>query len=137
MAPNPHRPNGTLVLDSEGLAKAVLQDRSVTRWLVLARADDSRVITSAATLVEVIHPRINRAALEWRLSQVTIEPVKEHTARDATRLLAEAGLHGHRHAIDAMLCATALASPGPVTILTSDPDDLRKLCGDKATVIKI
>lgn len=137
MAPNPHRPNGTLVLDSEGLAKAVLQDRNVTRWLVLARAEDSRVITSSATLVEVIHPRINRAALEWRLSQLTIEPVEEHTAREAARLLAEAGLHGHRHAIDAMLCATALAAPGPVTILTSDPDDLRKLCGDKATVIKI
>lgn len=137
MAPNPHRPNGTLVLDSEGLAKAVLQDRNVTRWLVLARAEDSRVITSSATLVEVIHPRINRAALEWRLSQLTIEPVEEHTAREAARLLAEAGLHGHRHAIDAMLCATALAAPGPVTILTSDPDDLRKLCGDRATVIKI
>lgn len=137
MAPNPHRPNGTLVLDSEGLAKAVLQDRSVTRWLVLARAEDSRVITSAATLVEVIHPRINRAALDWRLSQITIAPVEEHTAREAARLLAEAGLHGHRHAIDAMLCATALAAPGPITILTSDPDDLRKLCGDRATVIKI
>lgn len=137
MSPNPHRPNGTLVLDSEGLAKAVLQDRNVTRWLVLARAEDSRVITSSATLVEVIHPRINRAALEWRLSQLTVEPVEEHTAREAARLLAEAGLHGHRHAVDAMLCATALAAPGPVTILTSDPDDLRKLCGDKATVIKI
>ncbi|MGW9554037.1 hypothetical protein ACWGSK_05960 [Nocardiopsis sp. NPDC055551] len=39
--------------------------------------------------------------------------------------------------IEEMLCATALASPGPVTIFTSDPDDLRKLCGDRATVIKI
>ena len=136
MTPSP-RPNGTLVLDSEGLAKAVLQDRSVTRWLVLARAEDSRVVTSSATLVEVIHPRINRAALDWRLSQITVEPVGEQTAREAARLLAEAGLHGHRHAIDAMLCSTALAAPGPVTILTSDPDDLRKLCGDKATVIKI
>ncbi|WP_460750058.1 type II toxin-antitoxin system VapC family toxin [Nocardiopsis oceani] len=136
MTPSP-RPNGTLVLDSEGLAKAVLQDRSVTRWLVLARAEDSRVLTSSATLVEVIHPRINRAALDWRLSQITVEPVGEQTAREAARLLAEAGLHGHRHAIDAMLCATALAAPGPVTILTSDPDDLRKLCGDKVTVIKI
>ncbi|GAB3699682.1 hypothetical protein GCM10028793_25250 [Nocardiopsis oceani] len=85
----------------------------------------------------MIHPRINRAALDWRLSQITVEPVGEQTAREAARLLAEAGLHGHRHAIDAMLCATALAAPGPVTILTSDPDDLRKLCGDKVTVIKI
>ncbi|MFE9242931.1 type II toxin-antitoxin system VapC family toxin [Nocardiopsis sp. NPDC006938] len=137
MSPNPHRPNGTLVLDSEGLARAVLQDRDITRWLVLARADDSRVITSSATLVEIIHPRINRAALEWQLSRLTIEPVTEYVAREAARLLSSAGLHGHRHAIDAMLCATALTAPGPVTILTSDPDDLRKLCGNKATVIKI
>ncbi|KOX22279.1 DNA-binding protein [Nocardiopsis sp. NRRL B-16309] len=124
-------------MDSEGLARAVLQDRIITRWLVLARADDSRVITSSATLVEVIHPRINRAALEWQLSRLTIEPVTEHVAREATRLLDAAGLHGHRHAIDAMLCATALAAPGPVTILTSDPDDLKALCGGKATIIKI
>ncbi|WP_394324831.1 type II toxin-antitoxin system VapC family toxin [Nocardiopsis sp. NRRL B-16309] len=119
------------------MARAVLQDRIITRWLVLARADDSRVITSSATLVEVIHPRINRAALEWQLSRLTIEPVTEHVAREATRLLDAAGLHGHRHAIDAMLCATALAAPGPVTILTSDPDDLKALCGGKATIIKI
>lgn len=49
-------PGGTLVLDSEGLAKAVLRDRTVTAWLALARADDLRVITSAATLVEAVHP---------------------------------------------------------------------------------
>jgi hypothetical protein len=46
-------PGGTLVLDSEGLAKAVLRDRAITTWLALARADDLRVITSAATLVEL------------------------------------------------------------------------------------
>lgn len=137
MSPTLHRPNGTLVLDSQGLARAVLQDREITRWLVLSRADDSRVITSSATLVEVIHPGINRAALEGQLSRLTIEPVTEHIAREATRLLSTAGLHGHRHAIDAILCATALAAPGPATILTSDPDDLRILCGGRATVIKI
>ena len=50
-------PAGTLVLDSEGLAKAVLRAREVTQWLALARADDLRVITSAATVVEVANPR--------------------------------------------------------------------------------
>ncbi|MFB7497148.1 type II toxin-antitoxin system VapC family toxin [Streptomyces sp. NPDC056161] len=129
-------PGGTLVLDSEGLAKAVLRDRTVTAWLALARADDLRVITSAATLVEVVRPRVNRPALEWTLSRLTVEPVTEPIARHAAVLLAEAGLHGHRHAIDAMLSATALASPGPVTILTSDPEDLTALCGSRATVIK-
>ncbi|MGF7234603.1 MAG: type II toxin-antitoxin system VapC family toxin [Frankia sp.] len=143
MSPVTARPGGTLVLDSEGLAKAVQRDREVTGWLALARADDMRVITSAATLVEVVHPRIRRAALEWTLSRIVVEAVTEDIARLAAGLLVGAGLHGHQHAIDAMLAATALASPGPVTILTSDPDDLRALCdltaprNSRVTLIKI
>ncbi|WP_322748904.1 MULTISPECIES: type II toxin-antitoxin system VapC family toxin [unclassified Frankia] len=133
----PAAPGGTLVLDSEGLAKAVQRDREVTAWLALARADDMRVITSAATLVEVVHPRIRRPALEWTLSRIVVEPVTEDIARQAAALLSDAGLHGHQHAIDAMLCATALAVPGRVTVLTSDPDDLMALCGRRVTLIKI
>ncbi|MEV0125842.1 PIN domain-containing protein [Streptomyces sp. NPDC050703] len=133
----PAAPGGTLVLDSEGLAKAVLRDRTVTAWLALARADDLRVITSAATLVEVVRPRINRPALEWTLSRLVVEPVTEPIARHATALLADAGLHGHKYAIDAMLSATALATAGPVTVLTSDPEDLTTLCGTRVTVIKV
>jgi hypothetical protein len=45
--------------------------------------------------------------------------------------------HVPQYAIDAMLCAIALAAPGPVTILTSDPEDISALCGRHATVIKI
>jgi hypothetical protein len=77
------------------------------------------VITSTATPVEVVRPRINRPALEWTLSRLVVEPI----ARHAAALLADVGLHGHRYA---MLTATALAAPapgpgpGPVTILTSD-----------------
>ncbi|MGW9452704.1 PIN domain-containing protein [Streptomyces sp. NPDC055632] len=137
MTPSPAVPGGTLVLDSEGLAKAVLRDRTVTGWLALARADDLRVITSAATLVEVVHPRINRPALEWTLSRLVVEPITEPIARHGAALLADAGLHGHKYAIDAMLAATALAAPGPVTILTSDPEDLTLLCGGRATVLKV
>ncbi|GAA4790495.1 DNA-binding protein [Streptomyces ziwulingensis] len=137
MTRSPAAPGGTLVLDSEGLARAVLRDRTVTGWLALARADDLRVITSAATLVEVIHPRINRPALEWTLSRLVVEPVTESLARHGADLLADAGLHGRKHAIDAMLSATALVAPGPVTVLTSDPEDLAALCRGRVTVIKI
>ncbi|WP_275557497.1 PIN domain-containing protein [Streptomyces sp. 5-6(2022)] len=136
MTRSPAAPGGTLVLDSEALAKAVLRDRTVTAWLTLSRADDLRVITSAATLVEVVHPRINRPALEWTLSRLVVEPITESIARHAAALLADAGFHGHKYAIDAMLSATALAAPGPVTVLTSDPEDLTALCGGHVTVIK-
>lgn len=137
MTRSPAVPGGTLVLDSQGLAKAVLRDREVTAWLALARADDMRVITSAATLVEVVHPRVNRPALEWTLSRLVVEPVSEAVARHASALLADTGLHGHKYAIDAMLTATALAAPGPVTVLTSDPEDLATLCGGRLVVVKV
>lgn len=137
MTRSPATPGGTLVLDSGGLAKAVLRDRTVTTWLALARTDDLRLITSAATLVEVVHPRINRPALEWTLSRMIVEPITEAVARHAAALLADVGLHGHMYAIDAMLSATALAAPEPVTILTSDPKDITTLCGGRATIIQI
>ena len=94
------------------------------------------VATSRAR-AKVAHPRLSRPALEWTLSRVVVEPVTEPIARRATAILAEAGLHGHRHAIDAMLSATALAAAGPVTVLTSDPEDIATLCGRDVTVIKV
>lgn len=127
----------TLVLDSGGLAKAVVRDRELTAWLAAARAEDERVITSAATLVEVIHPRIDRRSLDWVISRLTVEPVTAEIARHAGRLLERAGLHGHRHAIDAMLAATALSARGPTTVLTSDPDDIAALCGSQVTIVKM
>jgi predicted nucleic acid-binding protein len=131
------QPGGTLVLDSEGLAKAVQRDREVTGWLTLAWADDLRVISSAAVLVEVIHPRLRRPAFEWTVAKIVVEPVTGHLARQAAALLADAGRHGHRYAIDAIVAATALAAPGPATVLTSDPDDLAALCGDRLALIKV
>jgi predicted nucleic acid-binding protein len=133
----PAVPGGTLVLDCEGLAKAVQRDREVTGWLAVARADDLRVVTSAATLVEAMYPRTKRPAFEWTVSRIVVEPVTEDIARRAAALLGDAGLHGQTHAIDAMLSATALAAPGPVTVLTSAPEDLAALCGKRLTLVKI
>ncbi|ATW47217.1 PIN domain-containing protein [Streptomyces peucetius] len=126
--------SGALVLDSEGLAKAVQRDRDLHEWLTAARDADLPVITSAAVLVEVIHPRINDAALKWTLSRLRVEPVTQPLAQSAATLLRAAGLHGHKYAIDAMLCATALAQPGHVTILTSDVEDIAMLTTDHPRV---
>lgn len=127
--------SGALVLDSEGLAKAVQRDREVHEWLTAAREADLPVVTSAAVLVEVIHPRINDAALKWTLSRLRVEPVTQALAQSATALLRGAGLHGHKYAIDAMLSATALALPGRVTILTSDVEDIEMLTAEHARVV--
>jgi hypothetical protein len=89
------------------------------------------------TLVETVHPGINRAALRWTLSRVRVEPVTETVALAVSELLRGVGLHGHRHAIDAVVAAVALAVPKPVMVLTSDPDDLRTLCRRRVALVKV
>lgn len=130
-------PPRTVILDSEGLAKAVLRDSTLMNWIAAAVARDMSVVTSAATLVEVMHPKLNRPALDWTLSRIKVVPVDEEIARLSAQLLRDAGLHGHKHALDAMVCATALSSPGPRAILTSDPKDLITLSAERATVVRI
>lgn len=67
---------------------------------------------------------------------MNIVPPSEAVARHASKLLAAAGLHGHKYALDAVVAATALASPAPVTVLTSDPDDLLMLCFPGVRIIR-
>jgi predicted nucleic acid-binding protein len=120
----------SLVLDSEGLSLLVLRDRRITTYLAAARKRDEPVVASAATLVEVRHPKINQAAFRWAVSRLTVVPVTEALALVASDLLAKAGVHGHKHAIDAMVAATALTAADPTAVLTSDPDDFSLLCRD-------
>ncbi|MDH6625061.1 6-pyruvoyl-tetrahydropterin synthase [Streptomyces sp. LBL] len=59
---------------------------------------------------------------------------------DTTRItvtLEAAGLHGHKYAIDATVAEVALRQPGPVVMLTSDVDDMARLCGDRVRLIGI
>ncbi|MGL4744148.1 MAG: type II toxin-antitoxin system VapC family toxin [Dermatophilaceae bacterium] len=128
---------GTVVLDSQGLALWVRRDRRLTALLHAADRRGRRVVTSAATLVEVIHPKLNRAALSWALSRLVIVPVTVDIARQAADLLGDTGRHGHRHAIDAMVCATALDAESPAVVLTSDADGITALCGDRVAVVAI
>jgi predicted nucleic acid-binding protein len=127
---------GTLVLDCEGLSKIVLNDRRAMALLARASLDGLRVVVSAATLVEARDPRTDQARFDWAISRLVIEPVTENLARAASRLLAAHRLHGHRHALDAMVAATALAAAGPAIVLTSDPGDLAMLCGKAVRVVK-
>ena len=52
-------------------------------------------------------------------------------------LLRNANLHGHKYAIDAVVAATALGYSGPRIIVTSDADDMNKLCGNTIRVVGV
>ncbi|MFB6522055.1 type II toxin-antitoxin system VapC family toxin [Streptomyces sp. NPDC056401] len=129
--------SGTLVLDCEGLSRLVRQDPGLLEWLTAAEAEDIRVVISSVTLVEARDPRVNQARFDYAVSRVNIVPPGEAIVRHASKLLAAAGLHGHKYALDAIVAATALDQPGPVTVLTSDPEDLTALCGKRIRVVKI
>ena len=129
--------SGTLVLDCEGLSKLVRRTPELTEWLAAAEAEDIRVITSSVTLVEARDPMTNQARFDYAVSRVNIVPPTEAIARHASKLLAAAGLHGHKYALDAIAAATALTSPAPVTVLTSDPEDLVMMCGQGVAIVKV
>lgn len=129
--------SGTLVLDCEGLSRLVRRTPALTEWLAAAEAEDIRVVTSSVTLVEARDPKVNQAEFDHAVSRVNVVPPTEAMARHASRLLAAAGLHGHKYALDAIVAATALASPSPVTVLTPDPEDLLPLCGPGVRVVKV
>ncbi len=94
-------------------------------------------VVNAATLVEARDPKVSQERFDWAVSRLTIKPVTEDVARSASQLLAEHGMHGHQHAIDAMVAATALGVPGRRIMLTSDPKDMNKLCGKSVRVVGI
>jgi hypothetical protein len=125
-------PQGSLVLDNEGLSRAAT-DRSMYVRLQAAHADGRRVVTSAAILAEALRGTQRDAAVYRVLNGVVVEPVTRAVGEKAGQLIGEARL-GSGQAVDAILVATALAEAGPVVIATSDPGDLKALVGGEKRV---
>ncbi|WP_017626096.1 PIN domain-containing protein [Nocardiopsis chromatogenes] len=131
------RPYETAVLDSQGLSGWVDGDRKITAMLKELNDTGSEIVISANTIVEVTHERIRLPRLEWALSRMKIEPVTERAAKAAAQLLKKVRLHGHKHAIDSTVAEVALRQPGPVALLTSDPDDMRRLCEGRVHIVPL
>jgi hypothetical protein len=66
-----------------------------------------------------------------------VRSAPQDEARQARRLLADAKLHGHKYAIDAVLAVIARQQKGQVTVFTSDVDDLHKLVPESIVVKKV
>ncbi|WP_245690822.1 type II toxin-antitoxin system VapC family toxin [Sinosporangium album] len=109
----------------------------MTAFVREAQDNDFRVVVSAMTPIEAQGVRVKSDRLRWYLSRLKIEPVTEDIASRAIELLRGARLHGHKYAIDAVVAATALRSVRPVIVLTSDEDDMSKLCGKAVQVVPV
>jgi predicted nucleic acid-binding protein len=128
---------GTLVLDSEGLSKLLADDEQVVAMTVEARSRGMEAVVSALTIIEAVHARTHKARLNWVLSGLRVIPVGEEEAKAASKLLMDAGLHGHKYAIDAAVAEAALRQHRPVVMLTSDIDDMVKLCGGRVRLVAV
>ena len=128
---------GTLLLDSEGLSKLCRKDRAVVAFVQAASEEGVRVATSAMTTLEADYERVHPARITWVLSRVDVHDVTKAVTDHAAALLRTHHLHGRKYAIDAALAAIARTAPQPVTVLTSDPEDLMLLCGPAVEVLKV
>ncbi|MFE7947983.1 DNA-binding protein [Streptomyces sp. NPDC057426] len=126
---------GTLVLDSEGFSKLLADDETVVALVAEARSRGMEAVICALTIIEAVHSRTNKDRLSWLLSGLRVIPVGDEEAKAASALLMGAGLHGHKYAIDAAVAEAALRQQRPVVMLTSDIDDMVKLCGDRVRLV--
>jgi predicted nucleic acid-binding protein len=106
-------------------------------WLDLAARGEAEVVTSPMTLVEAYDGRTTEQRWDWVLSRLHVADVGKDEARQARRLLADAKLHGHTYAIDAVLAVVARRQKGQVTVFTSDVDDLERLVPPSIVVRKV
>ncbi|MET7485090.1 DNA-binding protein [Streptomyces sp. NPDC005538] len=128
---------GTLILDCEGLSKLVSDQAPVVALVAEARKRGMETVISALTIIEAAHRRTDKARLAWILSGVRIAHIGDEEAKAASALLVNAGLHGHKYASDAAVAEMALRQRRPVVLLTSDIDDMTKLCGDKVRLVAV
>lgn len=125
------------VLDGEALSLAVRGDRKMIAWLDLASKGAAEVVTSPMTLIEAYDDRTTEQRWDWVLSRLQVVDIGKAEARQARRLLAAQKLHGHKHAIDAVLAVIARQQSGHVTVFTSDVDDLERLLPNTIVVKKV
>ncbi|MGW6579005.1 hypothetical protein ACWF76_06310 [Streptomyces globisporus] len=95
------------------------------------------LVIRANTIAKVSDSRTKMPRLNWALSRVKVEPVTEQAGKAAADLLSGAGLQGHTYAIDSTVAEAALRQPKPVALLTSDSDDMTKLCGNQVRIVPL
>lgn len=127
---------GSLLLDAHGVAALAARSRSVQGFLHRARDFDAPAVVSWITLSEVLQGGARDSAALWALSKVRLEPLREIDFRHAGELMTTTGMGGHT--VDALVAVTAMRLPSPCVVLTSDPQDLRKLtAAADAAVVRV
>ena len=129
----------SILLDAEPLSLLARGSRSMQPWAEVARRTDAVLHASTLTLTEVADGSARDAAVRRVAKAVRLEPVSEAIGYRAGQLRGHGASFRRKKrdmTVDAVVAATALLLPGPVLLLTSDPDDLRLLLGDSGVSVE-
>lgn len=126
-----------LVLDADGVSKIAAGDQRAQAWLERAHELDADLVVCAVTVAEVVRGVARDARANRILKAVDVHPADEPLARQAGTLLGNARSDA---TIDSLVAATAAATVDGMrgssrcVILTSDPDDLAALLGERPEI---
>lgn len=124
----------TLVLDAGALLALERNDRRVESHLLDAHLSERRVLTSAAVAAQAWRDQTRQVNLVRALRGVAVHPLGDPTYRRVGELLTASGTADVADAHLALLVGV------DDTVLTSDPDDLRRLLatrGVRANVLTV
>ena len=118
---------GRLILDSGAVIAWQRGRLDVRARIAQASRHQVALVIPAVVVAECVRGGPGDALIHRLLRGGHVPSISMRTALQAGRLLGEAGM---RATVDALIVAEAL-SDTPSVILTSDPDDLKALVGDR------
>lgn len=120
-----------LVLDAGALIGIDRDDRRTAGLVELGRRSGATLVTAAPVVAQAWRGSARQARLARVLAMIDVRSTHLLEARAAGELLAASGT---ADVVDALLAL--LAVPGD-QLLTSDPDDLRSLVGERGILVTV
>lgn len=129
-------PIRSVVLDATALTTAADEHSDARGALRRWQEDGADVLTTAATLTEVLQGHPRDAHIHRLLGSLSIRVVDEHFGRAAGERIGRRAMRGNV-TLDALVAELASSLPRPVVVLTSDVDDITALVDDDVMVLDI
>lgn len=119
----------SFVLDSEALSALANGEKRMQAWAEAARRLDAVLYASTATLAEVTDGSARDARVRQAVKAIRLVDVTSDLGYKAGELRAAASARKKPRdlTVDAIVAATADASPRPGIVITSDTEDLQLL----------
>ena len=126
----------SVVLDASALTVASDSRSEVRRVLRRWQDDGADVVTTAATLTEVLRGHPRDATIHRLLASLNIRIVDAQLGQAAGERIGRTNSRGNV-TLDALVAEVASSLPRPVALLTSDVDDLQGLVDPHVMVLDI